>query len=51
MRQSRKSGRSRELFALGLVIDSTLGPIANDWVTPSPSPDGRYSPRLYDLLG
>lgn len=51
MRQSRKSGISRELFAWGLVIDSTFGPIASNLVTPPPSVDGRYSPRLYDALG
>ena len=47
MRQPRKSGTSRELFAWGLVIDSTLGRIANDWVTPSPSADARYPLRCY----
>ena len=48
MHESKKSGTSRELFALGLVNDSTLGPTANDWVTPSPSADGRYSLRRRD---
>ena len=50
MRQCRKSSISKELFASRLVIDSTLGLIANDFVTPSPSAAARYSPRLYDLL-
>ena len=49
MRQCRKSGISKELFASGLVIDSTLGPIAeNELVTPFTSADGRYRLRLRD---